>query len=212
MQRLAMALPEDFPLHEQGVELVELVERTLLVPSPGHVVRDNSPADLVLRCKAVIQKIRDQQLLTYDDATNFVIALLTWVGCLRLAKSLRVVDSADTAYTDDIRRHGCTRGLRRCGMKTGAMDSVRRYSRARFRSRAEKQRSRRRLGAARLALLGRCQERHGRALGSPEPSPQRPSQDDQPGHSTRTIPARHSSGSRPGCRDGRARDGRTLPC
>lgn len=109
IQRLPITVPEDFPSWQRGVELVELVERTLLVPSPGHMLRDNSPADLVDGCKALIQEIRDQHLLQYDNATNVVVVLLGWVGCLRMAKSLRVRDAADVEYTDQIRQHDYAR-------------------------------------------------------------------------------------------------------
>ncbi len=104
MQRLALTLPDDFLPPERGVQLVELVERTLLLQSPAHHLRFNSPTELVGHCIVLLQEMRDQQLLPHDDATNLVAALFTWVGCLRMAKSLRVEDSARTPYTDDIRR------------------------------------------------------------------------------------------------------------
>jgi hypothetical protein len=102
--RMALALPDEFPPHERGVEIVELVERTVLLQSRDHLLRFNPPADLVRLCDDLVRAIREHQLLQHDDATNFVAALLTWVGCLRMAKSLRAYDSIGQAYTDEIRQ------------------------------------------------------------------------------------------------------------
>jgi hypothetical protein len=106
MDRLRITLTQAFPAPDDGVALVELVEKTLLVPSPSHVLRDNSPADLVHRCEALTREIRVQKLLPGDDASNFIAALLSWLGCISMAKTLRVVDSAGTVYTDALRRQG----------------------------------------------------------------------------------------------------------
>jgi hypothetical protein len=104
--RLPITVPQAFPTSDDGVALVELVEKTLLVPSPSHVLRDNSPADLVSRCEALTREIRNKKLLQGDDASTFVAALLTWLGCISMAKTLRAVDSAGTVYTDALRRQG----------------------------------------------------------------------------------------------------------
>jgi hypothetical protein len=104
MSELSVTLPDQFPSRENGVVLVELVESTLLVPSPQHVVRCNTPAELVERCDRLAHELREQNLVKDDDATNLLAALYAWLGCIGMAKTLREVDSQGNPYTDEIRR------------------------------------------------------------------------------------------------------------
>lgn len=101
---LSVTLPDTFPSRDEGVELVELVESTLLSQSPQQVVRLNSPAALAQHCQDITQELRAKNLLSYDDATALVAALFAWLGCIAMAKTLRDVDSQGKPYTDDTRR------------------------------------------------------------------------------------------------------------
>jgi hypothetical protein len=104
LKRLAISLPGVFPTRQYGVKIVNVVEEAVLGRSPDHCLRFNAPHELVQLCDDLVRDVREQGLLSHGDATNLVAALLAWVGCIRMAKTLRSYDSAGQAYTDGIRR------------------------------------------------------------------------------------------------------------
>jgi hypothetical protein len=103
---LQLQLPPTLPSKQDGVAMVELVERHFVAAT---LIR-NLPSDaLAQRAVTLADAIAGAGLQSGDPLQSYVCALYVWHGCINMAKLLRPTFNApggQGAYTDGMRTNG----------------------------------------------------------------------------------------------------------
>ena len=99
MDSANLPLSIDLPKTEKGLAIVECVEDKFI---KGSLIRNLSQEELIQRSIDLLKCLRIN-LFNLEIVQAVTIALFIWHGCICMAKTTRIADSAGQLYNDEIR-------------------------------------------------------------------------------------------------------------